>query len=130
MIFLKSIKNQRKRQNLSNKSIKVQRKESILVELLNEAFSTLSDSRLNSLQVLDVVCSRGASDAKVYLEKSILTKDERKEVLKLLKKANGLISRYCLESTGWYRVPKFTYTFDELLEKENKMEELFEKIKK
>jgi len=115
---------------LSNKSIKVQRKESILVELLNEAFSTLSDSRLNSLQVLDVVCSRGASDAKVYLEKSILTKDERKEVLKLLKKANGLISRYCLESTGWYRVPKFTYTFDELLEKENKMEELFEKIKK
>ena len=114
---------------MSNKSIKVQRKESILVELLNEAFSTLSDSRLNSLQVLDVVCSRGASDAKVYLEKSILTKDERKEALKLLKKANGLISRYCLESTGWYRVPKFTYTFDELLEKENKMEELFEKIK-
>jgi len=115
---------------LSNKSIKVQRKESILVELLNEALSTLSDSRLNSLQVLDVVCSRGAQDAKVYLEKSILSKEEQKEVLKLLKKANGLISRYCLESTGWYKVPKFTYTFDELLEKENKIEELLEKIKK
>jgi len=114
---------------LSNKSIKVQRKESILVELLNEAFSTLSDSRLNSLQVLDVVCSRGASDAKVYLEKSILSKEEQKEILKLIKKANGLISRYCLESTGWYKVPKFSYTFDELLEKENKMEQLFEKIK-
>ena len=114
---------------MSNKSIKVQRKESILVELLNEAFSTLSDSRLNSLQVLDVVCSRGASDAKVYLEKSILSKEEQKEVLKLIKKANGLISRYCLESTGWYKVPKFSYTFDELLEKENKMEQLFEKIK-
>ena len=115
---------------MSNKSIKVQRKESILVELLNEALSTLSDSRVNSLQVLDVVCSRGASDAKVYLEKSILSKEEQKEVLKLLKKANGLISRYCLESTGWYKVPKFTYTFDELLEKENKIEELLEKIKK
>jgi len=115
---------------MSAKSIKVQRKESILVELLNEALSTLSDSRLNSLQVLDVVCSRGAQDAKVYLEKSILSKEEQKEVLKLLKKANGLISRYCLESTGWYKVPKFTYTFDELLEKENKIEELLEKIKK
>jgi len=115
---------------MSEKSIKVQRKESILVELLNEAFSTLNDSRINSLQVLDVVCSKGASDAKVYLEKSILTKDEQKEALKLIKKANGLISRYCLESTGWYKVPRFTYTFDELLEKENKMEELFEKIKK
>ena len=114
---------------MSNKSIKVQRKESILVELLNEALSTLSDSRLNSLQVLDVVCSRGAQDAKVYLEKSILSKEEQKEILKLIKKANGLISRYCLESTGWYKVPKFSYTFDELLEKENKMEQLFEKIK-
>ena len=115
---------------MSEKSIKVQRKESILVELLNEALSTLNDSRLNSLQVLDVVCSKGANDAKVYLEKSILTTKEQKEVLKLIKKANGLISRYCLESTGWYKVPKFTYTFDELFERENKIEKLFEKIKK
>ena len=115
---------------MSEKSIKVQRKESILVELLNEALSTLNDQRLNSLQVLDVVCSRGASDAKVYLEKSILSEKEQKEVLKLIKKANGIISRYCLESTGWYKVPKFTYTFDELFEKENKIEELFAKIKR
>jgi ribosome-binding factor A len=115
---------------MSNKSIKVQRKESILVELLNEALSTLNDSRLNSLNVLEVVCSRGASDAKVYLEKSLLTKDEQKEALKLLRKANGLISKYCLESTGWYKVPKFSYTFDDLFEKENKMEKLFNKIKK
>ena len=115
---------------MSKKSIKVQRKESILVELLNEAFSTLNDNRLNSLQVLDVVCSNGANDAKVYLEKSILTLKEQKDVLKLLKKANGMISRYCLESTGWYKVPKFTWTFDELFEKENRLEQLFEKIKK
>jgi ribosome-binding factor A len=113
---------------MSNKSIKVQRKESLLVELLNEALSTLNDNRLNSLTVLDVVCSRGASDAKVYLEKSFLTKEEQKQILKLLKKANGLISKYCLESTGWYKVPKFTYTFDDLFEKENRIEELFKKI--
>jgi hypothetical protein len=31
------------------KSIKVQRKESILLELLNEAFATLNDNRVNSL---------------------------------------------------------------------------------
>jgi ribosome-binding factor A len=81
---------------MSNKSIKVQRKESILVELLNEALSTLNDSRINSLTVLEVVCSKGASDAKIYLEKSLLTKEEQKEALKLLRKANGLISKYCL----------------------------------
>jgi len=41
-----------------------------------------------------------------------------------------MISRYCLESTGWYKVPRFTWTFDEHFEKENKMEELFKKIQK
>jgi len=115
---------------MSEKSIKVQRKESLLIELLNEALATLNDNRLNSLNVLDVVCSKGASDAKVYLEKSFLNEKEQREVLKLLKKANGLISKYCLDSTGWYKVPRFTYTFDELFEKENKMEELFRKIQK
>jgi ribosome-binding factor A len=115
---------------MSYKSIKVQRKESVLVEVLNEALSTLNDSRLNSLQVLDVVCSKGASDAKVYLEKSILSQDEQKEALKLIKKAKSLIDSYCLKSTGWYKVPRFTWTFDEMFEKENKLEQLFEKIKK
>jgi len=115
---------------MSSKSIKVQRKESILVELVNEALSTLNDSRVNSLSVLEVVCSKGASDAKIYLDKSILSNDEQKEDLKLLRRANGSISRYCLESTGWYRVPRFTYTFDELFEKESQMEELFKKIEK
>jgi ribosome-binding factor A len=115
---------------MSGKSIKVQRKESILVELLNEALATLNDNRVNCLHILDVVCSRGASDAKVYLEKSILTKDEQKEALKLLKKANSIIARYCLESTGWYKVPRFSWTFDEHFEKENKIEELFKKIEK
>ena len=114
----------------SGKSIKVKRKESILLELLNEAFATLNDSRINSLNVLSVVCSKGASDCKVYLEKSFLTKEEQKEALKLLRKANGLISRYCLESSGWYKIPKFSWTFDELFEKEIKMEQLFEKIKR
>jgi len=115
---------------MSEKSIKVQRKESILTELLNEALATLNDNRLNSLNVLDVVCSKCASDAKVYLEKSFLSEKEQREVLKLLKKANGLISKYCLDSTGWYKVPRFTYTFDDLFEKESKMEELFRKIQK
>jgi ribosome-binding factor A len=114
----------------SGKSIKVKRKESILLELLNEAFATLNDSRINSLNIIAVVCSKGASDCKVYLEKSFLTKEEQKESLKLLKKANGLISRYCLESSGWYRIPKFSWTFDELFEKENRIEELFKKIKR
>ena len=111
------------------KSIKVQRKESVLKEVIPEALSQMNDSRINSLSVVDVVCSRDGSDAKVYLEKSYLNKDEQKQSLKQLKQARGYIQNYTLKATGWYKVPNLTFTFDSLLEHENKMEELFAKIK-
>ena len=111
------------------KSIKVQRKESLLKEIIPEALSQMNDSRIRGLSVVDVVCSRDGSDAKVYLEKSVLTKQEQSISLKQLKKAKGYIESYCLKATGWFKVPKLQFTFDELLERENKMEELFAKIK-
>ncbi len=111
------------------KSIKVQRKESVLKEVIPEALSQMNDNRINSLSVVDVVCSRDGSDAKVYLEKSYLNKDEQKQSLKQLKQVKGYIQSYCLKATGWFKVPNFSFTFDSLLEHENKMEELFEKIK-
>ena len=112
------------------KSIKVQRKESILKEVIPEALAQMNDNRINSLSVVDVVCSRDGSDAKVYLEKSYLNEQEQKQALKQLKAARGFIQNQALKATGWYKVPNLTFTFDELLEHENKMEELFEKIKK
>jgi len=111
------------------KSIKVQRKESILKEIIPEALSQMNDNRINTLSVVDVVCSRDGSDAKVYLEKSYLNEKEQKQSLKQLKQARGYIQNYTLKATGWYKVPNLTFTFDELLEHENKMEELFKKIK-
>jgi ribosome-binding factor A len=112
------------------KSIKVQRKESLLKEIIPEALSQMNDGRIRGLNVVDVVCSRDGSDAKVYLEKSYLNEKEQREALRQLKQARGYIQNYCLKSTGWYRVPNLTFTFDDLLETENRMEELFEKIKK
>jgi ribosome-binding factor A len=112
------------------KSIKVQRKESLLKEIIPEALSQMNDDRIRGLSVVDVVCSRDGSDAKVYLEKSYLNEKEQRQALKQLKQARGYIQNYCLKSTGWYKVPNLTFTFDDLLERENKMEELFEKIKK
>lgn len=112
------------------KSIKVQRKESLLKELVMEALSSMNDSRLNTLSVLDVVCSRDGSDAKVYLEKSFLDKKGQNETLKQLTKSIGYVSKYCLESSGWFKVPKMTFTFDELFENEQHLESLFDRIKK
>ncbi|GAX87109.1 ribosome-binding factor A [Lebetimonas natsushimae] len=112
------------------KSIKVQRKESLLKEVIPEALSQMNDGRIRGLSVVDVVCSRDGSDAKVYLEKSYLNENEQRQALKQLKQARGYIQNYCLKSTGWFKVPNLSFTFDDLLEQENKMEELFEKIKK
>jgi ribosome-binding factor A len=112
------------------KSIKVQRKESVLKEVLSEVLSQMGDNRIRGLGVIDVVCSRDGSDAKVYLEKSYLDEKEQKIALKKLKQATGYIKTQALKSTGWYKVPNLTFTFDELLEHENRMEELFDKIKK
>jgi ribosome-binding factor A len=112
------------------KSIKVQRKESLLKEVIPEALSQMNDGRIRGLSVVDVVCSRDGSDAKVYLEKSYLNEKEQRQALKQLKQARGYIQNYCLKSTGWFKVPNLSFTFDNLLDQENKMEELFEKIKK
>ena len=112
------------------KSIKVKRKESLLREILSEVLSQMGDSKIRGLSVIDVVCSRDGSDAKVYLEKSYLNENEQKQALKKLKQARGYIKTQTLKATGWFKVPNLTFTFDELLEQENRMEELFKKISK
>ena len=111
------------------KSIKIQRKESLLREIIPEVLSQMNDGRIRGLSVIDVICSRDGSDAKVYLEKSYLSEKEQKQALKQLRQARGYIQTQALKATGWFKVPNLSFTFDELLEKENKMEELFEKIK-
>ncbi len=56
------------------KSINLQRTESLLMELVPEALSTLSDSRINSLAVTGVDCKNGKYDAKVILMEVIIIK--------------------------------------------------------
>ena len=57
---------------MTHEEIKRHRVESVLKEILPEAFSSLNDERINSLAVNDVKCSKGRSNAKVYLDKSFL----------------------------------------------------------
>jgi len=72
------------------KSIKVQRKESLLKEIIPEILSQMGDSRIRGLSVVDVVCSRDGSDAKVYLEKSYLNEKEQRQALKKTKACKRL----------------------------------------
>jgi len=110
------------------KSIKLQRTESILRELIPEALSTLNDDMLNGLCVVGVDCTRGKYDATVYLDKMMFDLDEQKYIIKHLKKVNSHIKNHCMQAEGWFRCPDFKFKFDDKLEKQNQMDDLFAQV--
>jgi len=115
---------------LNKKSIKLQRTESILREILSEAIATLSDMVLKGLVITEVDCKRGKYDADVYLDQGFFDNEEKQYVLKHLKKVRGYLENYTLQNEGWYRCPKFHFKFDEKLQKKQKIDTLFSKIEK
>jgi ribosome-binding factor A len=108
--------------------IKRKRTESVLKEILPEAFGTLDDARINGLGVTDVVCSRGRYDARVFLDPSGLSEAEQAEALRQLRKVTGHLTTYVRDSEGWFRAPKFTFEFDDQLDRISRMEALFAQI--
>lgn len=113
-----------------SRSVKIAKVESLLKELVPQALASLDDASIATLVVLDVRCSKGKYDAKVYLDKSLYDEAEQKELLKRLKKASGLIKAYCLNATNWYRCPDFHFIFDDGVDKAMHMQELFKQIRK
>ncbi|BCD61609.1 ribosome-binding factor A [Nitratiruptor sp. YY08-26] len=109
--------------------IKRKRQASLLRELISEAVGQLDDERLHGITVTEVDVKKGGYDADVYIDKSFYSPEEQKEILKALKKAAPLLQSYCLEMSGWFKCPKFHFKFDELLEQQKKIEDLFAKIK-
>ena len=115
---------------MTQEEIKRHRVESVLKEVIPEALATLDDERINSLLVTEVVCSKGRSDAKVYLDKSFLSEKEQNEALRQLRSVAGYIQNHCKQSEGWFKSPRLTFEFDQQLEKQQRMEELFAQISK
>jgi len=115
---------------MTEAQIKLKRTESLLCELVPQALGSLNDKRLHELEILEVKCSRGKSDAKVYMNPREYTEQEKRDYLKLLRKARPIVETFCLKDQGWYRCPKFTFEFDEQLEISKNIEELFKKIAK
>lgn len=110
--------------------IKLKRTESVLKELIPEAISQLADERLREIDVIDVHCSKGRSDAKVYLDPHDYTPQERSAYVRQLEKARPLIEEYCMREQGWFRSPKLTFVFDDTLERSKNIEALFAQIAK
>ncbi len=115
---------------MTAEEIKRHRTESVLRELIPEALSQLGDERLRGLTVTEVVCSRGRSDADVYLDPTGIDESEQKQIIKQLKKVTRGLEAYCLKAEGWFKSPKFHFKFDRELERVKRMDELFSIIEK
>ena len=113
---------------MTQEEIKRHRVESVLKEIIPEALGSLDDERINGLTVTDVVCSKGRSDAKVYMDTSFLNEKEQGEALKQLRAVAGYIQNHCKQSEGWFKAPRFTFEFDHQLEKVTRIEDLFKQI--
>ena len=113
---------------MTQEEIKRHRVESVLKEIIPEALGTLDDERINGLSVTAVVCSKGRSDARVYLDKSFLNDKEQGEALRQLRVVAGYISNHCKQSEGWFKAPRFVFEFDAQPEHQSKMEDLFRQI--
>ncbi|WP_104748480.1 30S ribosome-binding factor RbfA [Helicobacter cetorum] len=101
-----------------------ERLESNLLELLQEALSSLNDSELNSLSVTRVECSRGKHHAHVF----VLSKDNK--ILSKLKKAESLIRQFVLQTSGWFKCPKLSFALDNSLEEQLRLDAIFNQIAK
>lgn len=115
---------------MNEHEIKQLRYQSVLYERLCEAFSSLNDSELSSLTLLEVKLARGKKDADLFIEASEFDKNERNRLISKLQKASGYLSQYVLASEGWFQAPKLHFKMDDTLKKTNRLDEIFEQISK
>ena len=113
---------------MNTKSVNLQRTQSLLMELIPEALSSLNDNRIKSLTITDVDCKNGKYDANVYYDGSDYSNEELKEIRTCLRKANGRLKSYILNATSWYKCPDFTFLMDDMMDKRARMEDLFAQI--
>ncbi|CAM3270241.1 30S ribosome-binding factor RbfA [Helicobacter labetoulli] len=111
-------------------NIKQQRTESLLQEVLSLALSQLQDSQINTLIITGVKCSKGKQSAEVYIEGTDISPNERKAILEQLKKAQGILKEYVLNSTQWFRVPNLQFKFDDTLHCVNNLDSIFAQLER
>lgn len=119
-----------KMQKKSKEQIARERRESFLKEILSEAFDSLQDSRLNTLEITHVECSKGRHNAKIFINNNDITSQDRKEILNIFKKAKPILKEYLLCATSWYSVPDLSIEFDDSFEKQNRLDKIFAQIHK
>lgn len=109
--------------------VKIQKTQALLLELLREALASLNDTRINHLNITEVICSKGKYNAEVFITFDTQDKQEQKKLLMLLQKAQGSLREYVLNASGWFKCPKLCFKIDESLSRANHLDKLFNQIR-
>ena len=67
---------------------------------------------------------------KLYIEGTDIAPNERKAILERLKKAQGNLKEYVLNSTQWFRVPNLHFKFDDTLHCVNNLNFIFAQLER
>ena len=112
------------------KNVRILRAESALTDLVREAIGSLGNEMINSLSITRVECSRGISDAAVYILDENFSENEKRKIISELKKSGSYIARYCTATGAIAKMPKMTFCFDDSMEKEKRLTEILGSVKK
>lgn len=117
-------------QKKSKEQIQRERREAYLKEVLCGAFNSLENTHINALEITHVSCSKGKHNAKIYVNNENFSKTEINEIKNAFKKIQPFLKEYVLSATSWYHSPSFTLEFDDSLQAQNRLDEIFKQIHK
>jgi len=108
-------------------SIRVQRFEKELLKLISKVVSfKLRDKNLAWVSISDVKLSPDFSHAKVYF--THMNSTSHHKVLEALKRCSGVIKREIASAKMMRIIPEITFYYDDMEEKADHLEEIFQKI--
>ena len=108
-------------------SIRVQRFEKELLKLISKVVSyKLRDKNLAWVSISSVKLSPDFSHARVYF--THITNTSHAKVLDALKRCTGVIKREIASAKMMRVIPEITFFYDDLEEKADQLEDIFQKI--
>ncbi|MGM0607937.1 MAG: 30S ribosome-binding factor RbfA [Candidatus Muiribacteriota bacterium] len=114
---------------MKKESIRLKKINSLIKEITAKILKKeVTDPRLSKMTVINIKVAPDLREAKVFY--SVLGgQEDKKEVKEALKKAGGFIQAKFSSEINLKYTPKLIFLFDDSVEKAQRMEEIFKKIK-
>jgi ribosome-binding factor A len=108
-------------------SVKIDRLEHSFVEHISRILKTeIKDERIHFVTVTAAKITNDLSFAKIYV--TVLSDNEKEEILKLLNKASNFIERELSKRIEIRKMPNITFVYDNSIDYASNIENIIERI--